>query len=204
MKQIHLYAIVAGIGAVVIIAGLGIVFSRQSLLSEDQQMPPGWTAPDAAPGNGILPPPPPPHPTPPMPYSVLLNGKNDTSVRVTIPQGESRIVNVSVTPRIVGINGAVEVHGLLPQCSDVQGTHARCLDENITATLSQVTLPTSKADLAPIPILMNITVPKDAAVGIHGFKVDVRTNYTWPDGYVTHLGVDGAIGIQVVSAGGKS
>jgi hypothetical protein len=136
-----------------------------------------------------------------MPFSILLNGNNDTSVRVTIPQGQSRIVNVVVTPRIVGIDGTVQALPQLPQCSAVEGTHAVCRDENITATLTQLTLPTSKADLAPVHILMNITVPKDATLGYHGYQVLARTNYTTPSGIVDQLGVQSLIGIQVVSSG---
>jgi hypothetical protein len=199
MKRLYVYCIVAGIAAIVAVSVIIAYFYFSNLRP--------WP-PDEKSGE------------PPNPYDILVNGKesdlavypnpknadnnNITATKlpttISIPQGQTRILDVTVVPKILGISGDIHLElGNTSTCTDSLGPNLVCKENGgLEASISQTKLPMSNSSLKPIPVNMTITVPSTAPPGLYTYNLVAETNYTWPNGSVTHVETGRLIVVEVV------
>ncbi len=108
-----------------------------------------------------------PRQAPPEPFSILVNGHEEPTT-IKVARGETAQINVSISPRLLGIVGDVYVSSSMPVCG-IEHPHSKCMPEGITASISENRV-SSNTDM-----VLTVNVAKDMPVGTYPYQISAKT-----------------------------
>lgn len=108
-----------------------------------------------------------PRNAPPEPFSILVNGHEEPTI-IKVARGETAQINVSISPRVSGIEGDVYLRSSIPVCG-IEHPHSKCMPEGIDASL------TANSVSSSTDMVMTVNVAEDMPVGTYPYQISART-----------------------------
>ncbi len=118
---------------------------------------------------------------------------------IAIKAGETKGIEIVVSPLVPTSEGTLTFRPGIPTCNDVNGTDIKCQNLNISGVFSESRIAPADKALTSQKYSLEISVPKNSPVGRYPYVVDASTyaNIPKPGSVPVHVGFSTLFTIEV-------